>query len=198
MITVLSSPKPGTGVSTTTALLALAVRHDTHTHVVDLAGDQTTLLGIAHTVETATKVTDRLTVHDLTDATLAVQLDTLHRLARLGEHVIVDAGTATHPIHDRLPTGTVRRWVLRPCYLSLRRATAIDSRPDEVILLEELGRALTARDVEAVTGAPVTATIEVHPQIARIVDAGRLTARPPAGVLAGLETLTRSDLAASR
>ncbi|HWL43027.1 MAG TPA: hypothetical protein VNQ73_08790 [Ilumatobacter sp.] len=198
MITVLSSPKPGTGVSTTAALLALAVRHGAHTHVVDLAGDQRTLLGATHTADVVTPVTERLTVHDLTDADLGAQLDVLHRLARLGEHVIVDAGPATHPIHDRLPAGTVRRWVLRPCYLTLRRATATDARPDEVILLEELGRALTARDVEAVTAAPVTATIEVHPQIARIVDAGLLTARPPAGALATLETLTRSDQAATR
>jgi hypothetical protein len=187
MITVLSSPKPGSGTSTTAALLALAVRHDTPTHVVDLCGDQTPLLGLAGPPDPAVQVAERLTVHDLTDATAGEQLDVIHRLAGLGEHVIVDAGAATHPIHDRLPVGTVRRWVLRPCYLALRRATACPVRPDEVILLDELGRALTARDVEAVTGARVTATIEIHPQIARAVDAGLLTGRAPATALTALE-----------
>jgi hypothetical protein len=65
-----------------------------------------------------------------------------------------------------------------------------------VILLDELGRALTARDVEAVTGARVTATIEVHPQIARAVDAGLLTGRAPTAALAALKRLTHSHEAA--
>jgi hypothetical protein len=196
MITVLSSPKPGSGTSTTAALLALAVRHDTPTHVVDLCGDQPPLLGLTDRPDPAVQVAERLTLHDLTDATVGEQLDVLHRLAGLGEHVIVDAGAPTHPVNHRLPAGTVRRWILRACYLSLRRATACPVRPDEVILLDELGRALTARDVEAVTGVRVTATIEVHPQIARAVDAGLLTGRAPTAALAALKRLTHSHEAA--
>lgn len=189
MITVLSSPKPGSGTTTTAALLALAVRHDTHTHVVDLCGDLTAVLGVTHTTSPTTHITDRLTAHDLTGNTAGEQTTFICRLAALGEHVVIDAGSPTHATVDRLPVGTVRRWVLRPCFLALRNATACLVRPDEVILLEELGRALTTRDVEAVTGAPVTATIEIHPQIARAVDAGLLTARPPVGALAALRQL---------
>ncbi|MGE0307161.1 MAG: hypothetical protein AB7Q27_15540 [Acidimicrobiia bacterium] len=196
MITVLSSPKPGSGVSTTAALLALAVRHETHTHVVDLCGDQTALLGVTTQPGPTIEVTHHLTVHDLTNQSLGDQVAVVARLARLDEHVIIDAGTPDHPIHDHLPTGTIRRWVLRPCFLALRRATAHPVRPDEVIVLDELGRALNARDVEAVTGAPVTATVEVHPQIARATDAGLLCARPPATVQAALAGLTQPRTAA--
>lgn len=196
MITVLSSPKPGSGTSTTAALLALAVRHDTHTHVVDLCGDQITLLGVSSRPDPMINVTERLSVHDLTEWTPGEQLAVIHRLARLGEHVIVDAGAPTHPINHGLPVGAVRRWVLRPCYLGMRRATACPVRPDEVILLEELGRSLTARDVEAVIGVPVTATVEVHPQVARAVDAGLLVGKAPGAALAALERLTRTQEAA--
>jgi hypothetical protein len=196
MFTVFSSPKAGSGVSTTAALLALAICHDTPTHLVDLRGDQHPLLGLTDRPDPTVQAADGLTVHDLSDTTAEEQLAVIHRLAALGEHVIIDAGTPTHAIEHRLPAGTVRRWVLRPCYLALRRAAACPMRPDEVILLEELGRALTARDVEAVTGARVTATVEVHPQIARAVDAGLLTGRAPTAALVSLGRLARSDEAA--
>jgi hypothetical protein len=196
MLTVLSSPKAGSGVSTTAALLALAVCHDTPTHLVDLCGDQTPLLGLTDRPDPTVQGFDGLTVHDLTDATVDDQVAVIRRLAALGGHVIIDAGVPTHPINPNLPAATVRHWVLRPCYLGLRRATACPVRPDEVILLEELGRGLTARDVEAVTGARVTATVEVHPQIARAVDAGLLTGRAPTTALAELARLARSEEAA--
>jgi hypothetical protein len=193
MITVLSSPKPGSGVTTTAALRALAVCHDTPTHIVDLCGDQHPLLGLTDRPDPTVHVADGLTVHNLSDDE---QLAVIHRLAALGEHVIIDAGAPAHPNDRRLPAGTVRRWVLRPCYLALRSAAACPVRADEVILLEEPGRALTARDVEAVTGARVTATVEVQPQIARAIDAGLVTSRPPARALVALGRLARSDEAA--
>ena len=196
MITILSSPKPGSGVSTTAALLALAVHHDAHTHVVDLRGDQTALLGVTTQPGPTIDVTHHLTVHDLTNEPLADQAARVARLARLDEHVIIDAGTPDHPIHDHLPGWTVRRWVLRPCFLALRRATTHPARPDEVIVLDELGRALTARDVEAVLGVPVTATVEVHPQIARATDAGLLVGKAPGVVLAALQQLAHTQEAA--
>lgn len=191
MITILSSPKPGSGVSTIAALLALAVRNDTPAHVVDLCGDQPALFGLVPRPGATVQVAERLTIHDRTNASLDEQTATIDRLAQLGEHVIIDAGTVDHPIHDRLPAGAVRRWVLRPCYLALRRVATYSVRPDEVIMLTEPGRALTANDIAAVTAAPVVATAEIDPHIARATDAGLLCTRPPAAILTALAGITR-------
>lgn len=69
--------------------------------------------------------------------------------------------------------------VLRPCFLSLRRAAAAPVRPDGVVLVDEPGRSLRARDVEVALGVPVVATVRVTDQVARAVDAGLLSVRLP-------------------
>ena len=189
MITVLSSPKSGSGVSTTAALLALAVRHDTPTHLVDLCGDQLALFGLVPRPGATIEVAKHLTIRDLTHSSVDDQAATIDRLAQLGEHVIIDAGTPDHSIHDRLPVGTVRRWVVRPCYLALRRVADYSVRPDEVIVLTEPGRSLTARDIAAITGAPVTATLDIDRHIARTTDSGLRCTQPPASVLTSLAGL---------
>jgi hypothetical protein len=55
------------------------------------------------------------------------------------------------------------------------------TRPSGIVLVEEPGRALRPRDVEASLGAPVVATVLLDPAIARAVDAGLLLARLPTG-----------------
>jgi len=197
MLTVLTSPKPGSGTSTTAALLALALRRATWVHVVDLCGDQTALFGIPGGSGT-THVAENLTLHDLSCQSEPDQRRAILRLARLDAHVVVDAGTERHELLDQLPTDALHYWVLRPCYLALRRAATSATRPDGVILLDELGRALTAADAEAALGAPVVATIEVHPQIARAIDAGLLIARPPQATLEHLALLTTPTSAVQR
>lgn len=191
MITVLSSPKPGSGTSTTAALLALTVSNDAPTTLVDLCGDQPTLFGCP-TTSGRIDINDQLTVHNVVDDTLDLQLATVHGIEP-GHHIVIDAGTATHPIIPALPADTVSRWVIRPCYLALRRALACTTRPDEVIMLDELGRALRSDDVSAVLAAPVVATIDVHPDIARLVDAGLLASRPPRHVIRSLAGLTQES-----
>ncbi len=69
--------------------------------------------------------------------------------------------------------------VLRPCYLSLRRALQAPVRPSGVVLVSEPGRALGRDDVEEVLGVPVRAVVGVDPAVARAVDAGVLPARLP-------------------
>jgi hypothetical protein len=49
------------------------------------------------------------------------------------------------------------------------------------VLVDEPGRALRARDIEASLRAPVVATVLLDPAIARAVDAGLLVARLPTG-----------------
>ncbi len=92
--------------------------------------------------------------------------------------VVVDAGTGSPP--ERL-LGAADRSLLvtRACYLALRRAVALETRPSGVVLLAEPGRALRAHDVEAAIDAPVVATVALDPAVARAVDAGLLAARLP-------------------
>lgn len=75
--------------------------------------------------------------------------------------------------------GAERYTVVRgPCYLAL---AAVLERPgpppDGIVLLDEKGRSLTARDVTEVTGIPVVATVVVSEVVARAIDAGLLLAR---------------------
>jgi hypothetical protein len=70
--------------------------------------------------------------------------------------------------------------VLRPCYLALRRAVSSPLRPSGVVLIEEDGRAISRRDVEAALGVPVRAMVAHDMRIARAVDAGLLNGRVPA------------------
>lgn len=72
--------------------------------------------------------------------------------------------------------------VLRPCYLSLRRALKAPIRPSGVILVSEPGRSLGRSDVEEVLGVAVRAVITVDPAVARAVDAGLLPTRLPRGL----------------
>ncbi len=195
MLTILSSPKPGSGVSTTAALLALAISHDTPTHLVDLCGDQLALFGLVPRPGATIEVEKHLTIRDLTHASVHDQATTIDQLAQLGEHIIIDADTPDHDIHDRLPAGTVRRRVVRPCYLALRRVADYSVRPDEVIMLTEAGRSLTARDLASITSAPVTATLGIDAHIARATDSGLRCTQPPASVLTSLAGLARSQQA---
>jgi hypothetical protein len=76
--------------------------------------------------------------------------------------------------------------VMRPCYLAVRRAAAASLRPHGIVLVQERGRALTARDLEDVVGVPVLAEVEVDPAVARSVDAGLLSSRLPRLLQRGL------------
>jgi Mrp family chromosome partitioning ATPase len=92
--------------------------------------------------------------------------------------VVIDAGTGSpHPALVGIADQTLL--VTRPCYLSLRRAVGQAIRPSGVILVDEPGHALTARDVERAIGAPVVSTVSFDPAIARAVDAGLLASRLP-------------------
>ena len=90
-----------------------------------------------------------------------------------GCSVTVDAGTL--PLPGALVRGSDHRWlVTRACYLALRRAARAPGSPTGVVLVEEPGRALGWRDVEASLGVPVVAVVGWSPRIARAVDAGLL------------------------
>ena len=91
--------------------------------------------------------------------------------------VIIDLGTANADDWHEHADETVI--VTRPCYLAVRRAIHLPRRPSHVILINEPGRALSTHDIEVVLGVPVTATIPVDIETARIIDAGLLATRLP-------------------
>jgi MinD superfamily P-loop ATPase len=95
-----------------------------------------------------------------------------------GLEVVIDAGTGSpHPALVGVAEHALL--VTRPCYLALRRAARSGVRPTGVILVDEPGHTLSARDVERAIGAPVVATVSFDPAIARAVDAGLLACRLP-------------------
>ena len=94
------------------------------------------------------------------------------------EEVIVDLGTGVPSAAFRAMVRDLM--VIRPCYLSLRRAARSGLRPDGVIVVCEPGRALTADDVGRCLDVPVVATVRIDPTVARAVDAGLILSRLPA------------------
>jgi hypothetical protein len=188
MITVLSSPKPGSGTTTTAALLALTAASDQPTVLVDLVGDQAPLMAITPAGRISI-VTNCLELVHAEALSLGEQTNVIAANKSPEYHVVIDAGRADNPIHEHLPAGATVTWVLRPCYLALRRAVAATTRPDQIVLVSELGRALTPVDVEHILGAPVVASIEIHPEIARATDAGLLVGGPPRRAIRALRPL---------
>lgn len=102
-------------------------------------------------------------------------------LAADARPVVADCGCAPSGPRLAVAAGAGQSLlVLRPCYLALRRAVASPLRPSGVVLIEEEGRAISRRDVEAALGIPVRAVIAHDRRIARAVDAGLLSSRVPA------------------
>lgn len=109
----------------------------------------------------------------------------LRLAAALGEtrHAVVDCGppgSAGGLAVARAAHATgLSLLVIRPCYLALRRASAVATRPSGVILVKEPGRSLGRGDVEDVLGVPVRAEVPWDAAIARHVDAGLLAGHLP-------------------
>ena len=101
-------------------------------------------------------------------------------LAVDGRPVVADCGGA--PVGAGLavaaaaPTSLL---VIRPCYLSIRRALLAGLRPSGVVVVGSSLRTLQADDVEAALGVPVVATVALDDRVARAVDAGLLGHRLP-------------------
>jgi MinD superfamily P-loop ATPase len=200
MITVCWAAKGGSG--TTVVAAAMAIAAGGPTLLVDLAGDVPAVLGMAEPdgpgvfdwFESEAPASRLASLELRADASTTVlprgrpahvgpaRWDELSKWLRSERRsIVVDAGSGCAP-----PPAIVREadhalLVTRPCYLALRAAVRQPVRPTGVVLVEEPGRALRARDVEASLGAPVVATVLLDPAIARAVDAGLLLARLPGG-----------------
>ena len=94
----------------------------------------------------------------------------------------VDLGRASGPAAGAvLEVADVGLVVVRGCYLTLRRAVAAPglAATHGVVVVDEPGRSLGAREVADVLGRPVLARVPVRSAIARVVDAGVVAARLP-------------------
>lgn len=107
-----------------------------------------------------------------------------------GSRVIVDAGTGEPP-PQLLAAADQVLLVTRRCYLALGRTRRVESRITGVVVVDEPWRGLSSRDVEASVGAPVVATVDLDPAVARAVDAGLLMQRLPSGYSRRLEAAVR-------
>lgn len=205
MLTLCWSAKGGSGTTSVAAALALA--DDRPTLLVDLCGDLGSALGLADTdlpqlpewLASDAPAVRLANIEREVGADVAL-ISTAEPVARTGSaerwsalaahlrhegssrEVIVDAGTGPPPA----PLAAVADrslLVTRACYLSLRRAARIATRPTGVVLIDEPGRALRVDDIVAALGVPVVATILADPKIARAIDAGLLSSRLPRACL---------------
>lgn len=198
------SVKGGSGTTVVASTLALirAAESQRGALLVDLAGDVPAVLGLAEPSGpgvsewfSQSENSSCMTLQSIAiQATANLQIiargsNLLNSDANFGElcralktfdlPIIIDAGCGI-PSPDLLAHATSSLLVTRPCYLSLRRAAQLSAKPTGIVLINETGRALGKRDVEAVVGAPVTAEITFDAAIARAVDAGLLASRLPA------------------
>lgn len=199
------------GVGTSVVAAATAIRlgaEDRDTTLVDLEGDQPSLLGVLGSSSTTVEpgigdwvaagddvaadaigrlledITSRLRL--LRSGTVPLPLDEpqrlmlgLEMLARSGP-VVVDAGLDPGRLRTHLAPGNVAACVLRPCFLALTRAQKVPGPYDHVMLVEEPGRALRSRDVAAAVGSSHVERISWDPRVARSVDAGTIVGLLPA------------------
>jgi hypothetical protein len=202
VLTTCWSLKGGVGTSVVAATLALrTAASGVECLLVDLGGDQPAVLGAAPPAgpgvgdwlaagadvpvdalsQLEAPVVERLSLLPLGETTAPPSIDRLAVLAA------VLSATSRACVVDAGPTAAIGRWwagsglsllVVRPCYLALRRVGAVDA-GTEIVLVEEPGRALSAADVGAATGARIRCLLPWDPAVARAVDAGLLATRLP-------------------
>ena len=201
------SVKGGVGTSVVAAATAVRLASDHHdATLVNLTGDQPALLGLISGMAPAEPgISDWVAAGDgvAADAIgrllegVGPRLRLLRRgsqplpagdnrrlklalevLARAGP-VVVDAGLDSGEIRSALKEPYRPVCVLRACYLALSRAQRVAGPYDRVVLVEEPGRALRARDVAAAVGASKVERVAWDPRVARSVDAGTLVSMLP-------------------
>ncbi|CAB4588449.1 MAG: hypothetical protein ACK5CE_22680 [Actinomycetes bacterium] len=219
MYTLCWSAKGGSGTTVVACALATLAARSRPTLLVDLGGDVGAVLGAstsagagvadwlasphapAHALaHLAVEVTDRLSIVPTGQAGIR-RLDAAgaERLAHAcaaattdTTTVVVDAGPFGH--HEVLHRVADRSLiVLRPCYLSLRRAVQQPGLAREVVVISEPGRAYSTADIERVLGMPVVAEVASDPAVARSVDAGQLARRVPSSLSRPLGRLVRAQ-----
>lgn len=215
MLVACWSVKGGSGTTVIAASLALilAARSPAGAVLADLAGDAPGALGLPEPespglsgwlgagAEVPADALRRIEVSVTTGLALLPrgggELDA-HRagllaslLAQSHRPAVVDCGlTVDGPGCEVISHALRSILVIRPCYLALRRAMRSPLRPTGVVVVREPGRVLSTNDVEQVVGAPVVASVELDPQVARTVDSGLLASRLPRSLTKALRDAT--------
>jgi Flp pilus assembly CpaE family ATPase len=97
--------------------------------------------------------------------------------------VVIDAGVAETDLARWCVAHAHRSLlVMRPCYLSLRRAIDSTLPAHGAVVVSTDGRTLDSHDVSSVLGIPVSAQLPFDPEIARLVDSGMFGQRLPRSV----------------
>lgn len=198
--------KGGVGCSVTAAATAVLASREGPVLLVDLLGDQPALFGLdaaspgladwfgadAPLPDALSRlevpVDDRLSLLPLgrdpghttwLGSGNPEQYQTLARLLRLeGREIVVDVGTAADPARSILGASNAAILVSRLCYLATRAARPLLP-PDDVVVIDEPGRALRPSDLAAVFGTAIDTVLPWDPAVARAVDAGLFAARLP-------------------
>jgi len=165
-MTIYNFYSPAGGQGCTVAAAVFAATNDALTLLYDRAGDSRAALGLAASHEN-TIVNEHLHVYD----------GDIQPMYGLYDDVVIDWGKQTAP---HFATG-VNVMVVKPCYLALKRGVSLGATKPHTILFHQDfdGRALRAVDVEATLGCPIGYVMRHDPVIARAVDAGLLSSRPP-------------------
>lgn len=200
------SVKGGSGTSVVACALAVVLGRERGIGtIVDSSGDAPAILGIPEPAGLGIndwlqqRGGDRMNIDALrqrcTDSVDLIPRGSAHATdwgALVGEvdpsTTVCDFGTHRPP-DSIVDDARADLLVVRACYLALRRAARLERPPTGVVLIEEPGRALVARDVEVVVRAPVVARVPFDERIARTVDAGLLSTRMPdalSGALTGV------------
>jgi MinD-like ATPase involved in chromosome partitioning or flagellar assembly len=206
MYTLCWSPKGGSGTTVVAAALAVLATRLGATTLIDLGGDSAAALGtvtpsgpgVGDWLCSSSSPAERLwhlaqqcgpDLHLIHAGTMPVGAEftdlAAERLAAAaadaGHSVIIDAGSFT-PTDAVLQCAGQSLMVIRPCYLALRRASAIHTSASSLVVIAEPGRCLTRLDIERALGATVVAELPWDPGVARAVDAGLLQARLPSSM----------------
>jgi len=212
MITILSSPKGGSGTSVVAASLAIVSSSSIPTLLVDLAGDQSAIMGLPEPPVGINDWANGMTHREFEEILITCN-DNLHlapsgssaieifstgawgNLARElmqresnGVNIIIDFGQGDLPLaFNKL--ADMHFMVTRPCYLSLRRTVNIEQKFSGVIVVQEHDRVLTTSDVESVMKLKCVAEVPYSSEISRRVDSGLLKSRLPVPLHAALSPL---------
>jgi hypothetical protein len=159
------------GQGCTVAACVFALGNDKKTLLYDRAGDARAALGLMAAPDRVTDINEML---DIYDGDIQPDYDGY-------DDVVIDWGKQAT---TEFGPG-VMVLVTKPCYLALRRAVGLCNQPTSnagkrvVMFQDNESRALRDRDVEATLGMPVAYIMRQDPAIARVVDAGLLSARMP-------------------
>ena len=214
------SPKGGVGTSVVAASVAAVSAATRPTLVVDFGGDMAQILGVdtlgrqgindwlAASSDVGAESLDNLHIEVSSNLALLpcgsapspnIPVERVVHMVRSlhsgGRDVIADVGTLASPSDPRAiacVSGDRTTCVIRACYLTLRRFSNLPVTIDDIVEIEEPGRALRTIDIEAVARMPVSARIPLDPAIARAVDAGLLNRRLPRNLRRNAQTLIAS------